>query len=41
MDEGLFGEFQASEVTPNMDEIKYSEIVNKAKNTFMMEIFSK
>ena len=26
-----FGEFHSSEVTPNMDEKKYSEIVNKAK----------
>jgi len=31
MDEGSFGEFHASKVTPNMDETKYSEIVNKAK----------
>ena len=31
MDSGEFGEFHASEVTPNMDETKYSEIVNKAK----------
>ena len=31
MDSGEFGEFHASEVTPNMDKAKYSEIVNKAK----------
>ena len=31
MNSGEFGEFHASEVTPNMDETKYSEIVNKAK----------
>jgi len=29
--EGSFGEFHSSEVTPNMGEKKYSEIVNKAK----------
>ncbi len=31
MAEDTFGEFHASKVTPNMDESKYSEIVNKAK----------
>jgi len=31
MGDDTFGEFHASEVTPNMDESKYSEIVNKAK----------
>ena len=31
MGDDAFGEFHASEVTPNMDESKYSEIVNKAK----------
>ncbi len=31
MGDGSFGEFHSSEVTPNMDEVKYSEIVNKAK----------
>jgi len=31
MGEDSFGEFHSSEVTPNMDETKYSEIVNKAK----------
>ncbi len=31
MGEDSFGEFHSSEVTPNMDEEKYSEIVNKAK----------
>ena len=31
MDSGEFGEFHASKVTPNMDESKYSETVNKAK----------
>ncbi len=31
MDSVEFGEFHASEVTPNMDKTKYSEIVNKAK----------
>jgi anthranilate synthase component 1 len=31
MGDDSFGEFHASEVTPNMDESKYSEIVNKAK----------
>ncbi len=31
MGDDTFGEFHASEVTPNMDELKYSEIVNKAK----------
>ena len=31
MREDTFGEFHTSEVTPNMDESKYSEIVNKAK----------
>ena len=30
MAEDSFGKFNASEVTPNMDESKYSEIVNKA-----------
>ncbi len=29
--DGMFGEFHAGEVTPNMDESKYAEIVNKAK----------
>lgn len=29
--EGEFGEFHSSEVTPNMNEKKFSEIVNKAK----------
>ena len=31
MGDDTFGEFHASKVTPNMDESKYSEIVNKAK----------
>jgi len=31
MGDDTFGEFHASEVTPNMDESTYSEIVNKAK----------
>ena len=31
MGDDSFGEFHSSEVTPNMDETKYSEIVNKAK----------
>jgi len=31
MGDDTFGEFRASEVTPNMDESTYSEIVNKAK----------
>jgi anthranilate synthase component 1 len=31
MGDDVFGEFHASEVTANMDELKYSEIVNKAK----------
>lgn len=31
MGDDTFGEFHASEVTPNMNESKYSEIVNKAK----------
>jgi len=31
MNEDSFGEFHSSEVIPNMDEKKYSEIVNKAK----------
>ncbi len=31
MDEDIFGDFHSSEVTPNMDENKFSEIVNKAK----------
>ncbi|HJJ23232.1 MAG TPA: anthranilate synthase component I family protein [Nitrosopumilus sp.] len=31
MNEDIFGDFYSSEVTPNMDETKYSEIVNKAK----------
>ena len=31
MGDDTFGEFHASEVTPNMDKSKYSEIVNKAK----------
>lgn len=31
MGEDTFGEFNASKVTPNMDESKYSEIVKKAK----------
>jgi anthranilate synthase component I len=31
MTNDTFGEFHASKVTPNMDESKYSEIVNKAK----------
>jgi len=29
--EGDFGEFQVSDITPNMDESEFSEIVNKAK----------
>ena len=31
MSDDEFGEFHSSEVTPNMDETKFSEIVNKAK----------
>lgn len=31
MGDDTFGKFHASEVTPNMDESKYSKIVNKAK----------
>ncbi len=31
MGDDIFGEFHASDVTPNMDESKYSDIVNKAK----------
>ena len=31
MSEDEFGEFSSSEVTPNMDKTKFSEIVNKAK----------
>ena len=31
MNEDVFEEFNSSEVTPNMDKTKYSEIVNKAK----------
>jgi anthranilate synthase component 1 len=31
MSDNFFGEFHSSEVRPNMDEKKYSEIVNKAK----------
>jgi len=31
MGDDSFGDFHSSEVTPNMDETKYSEIVNKAK----------
>ncbi|MDH5658490.1 MAG: anthranilate synthase component I family protein, partial [Nitrosopumilus sp.] len=31
MGDGYFGEFNSSETRPNMDEKKYSEIVNKAK----------
>ena len=31
MGEDSFGEFHSSEITPNMDESKFSEIVNKAK----------
>jgi len=31
MSEGDFGEFQVSDITPNMNESKFSEIVNKAK----------
>jgi len=31
MNEDTFGEFQSSEVIPNMDKSKFSEIVNKAK----------
>jgi len=31
MGDDTFGEFHSSEVTPNMDETKYSSIVNKAK----------
>lgn len=31
MGDDAFGEFHASDVIPNMDESKYSEIVNKAK----------
>ena len=31
MSEDILGEFQSSEINPNMDEQKYSEIVNKAK----------
>ncbi len=31
MSEGDFGEFQVSDITPNMDESEFSEIVNKAK----------
>ena len=31
MSDDEFGEFQSSEVTPNMDKTKFSEIVNKAK----------
>ena len=31
MEEDTFGEFYSSKVTPNMDEQKFSEIVNKAK----------
>jgi len=31
MGDDTFGEFHASKVTPNMDESKYSEIVNKVK----------
>ena len=31
MNDDIFGEFQSSEVIPNMDKSKFSEIVNKAK----------
>jgi anthranilate synthase component 1 len=31
MDDDTFGEFHSSDVIPNMDEIEYSNIVNKAK----------
>jgi len=31
MSEDVFGEFHSSKVTPNMDEMKFSEIVNRAK----------
>jgi anthranilate synthase component 1 len=31
MDDDTFGEFHSSDVIPNMDEIEYSDIVNKAK----------
>jgi len=31
MSEGSFGEFQVSDIIPNMDEPEFSEIVNKAK----------
>ena len=31
MSEGSFGEFQVSDITPNMNESEFSEIVNKAK----------
>ena len=31
MSEGDFGEFQVSDITPNMNESEFSEIVNKAK----------
>ena len=31
MSDDEFGEFHSSDVTPNMDKIKFSEIVNKAK----------
>ena len=31
MSEDTFGDFHSSEVTPNMDKEKFSEIVNKAK----------
>ena len=31
MSNDTFGDFHSSEVTPNMDEVKYSEIVKKAK----------
>lgn len=41
MSDGSFGDFDSGDVTASMDKEKYSEMVNKAKNTFMMGIFFK